>query len=560
MSATTRPTSTPSPPCASSSTRGSSATRCASACARTRRPGSSRPAPTCSSTGRGVSARCSPRSPRRLACGAVRRPAQDHRPPQRRRGDHAGGHRGRRRDDRRRRERRVVRRRVVVRRGRDRGVRRTQGAGHPGDRAPAREREGGDDDARAPARRRRGQPAVAAAPVDGRGRRAGADRAADPGHRGGLRGHLGSCLAAAGVGRARDRGARRRDVLRRADVAGATAAARAHAGLPPRGADVERHRRAMSVAAASPPAPSADRDQSLGSVLAALVANTAIAIAKGTAAALTGSPALLAETLHTIADAGNEVLLWVALRRSRHAADPSHPFGYGPERYYWALIAAIGMFLVGGALSVWEGVHALLDPRPLEDFWIGVAVLVVALVLDGMSRFVASRTLRRQAAARDVTVAQLLRESPDPTVVTVYLEDSIDVAGAALALVALILHRVTGSAVPDALATLVIGLMLGYVALRLTGRNRRLLTNQAVPDRYVQALRRRLVEVPGIDDVNRLEAVYLGPGEVLVTADVTLEDGQDGHGVAATMQRARNDICGEVPAIARLQLTPVPRG
>jgi cation diffusion facilitator family transporter len=317
----------------------------------------------------------------------------------------------------------------------------------------------------------------------------------------------------------------------------------------------------VSVAAAPPPPDAAaDRDESLVSVLAALAANTAIAVAKGIAAALTGSPALLAETLHTTADAGNEVFLWIAVRRSQHAPDASHPFGYGPERYYWALLAAIGMFLVGGALSVWEGITALIHPRPLEDFWVGVVVLVVALTLDGMSRFVASRTLRRQAAARHVTVGQLLRESPDPTVVTVYLEDSIDVAGAALALVALILHRVTGSALPDAIATLVIGLMLGYVALRLTGRNRRLLTNQAVPDRYVLALRRRLTDVAGIDGVNRLEAVYLGPGEVLVTADVTLEDGQDGQAVAATMLRARAEICGDNPAVARLQLTPVPHG
>jgi cation diffusion facilitator family transporter len=316
----------------------------------------------------------------------------------------------------------------------------------------------------------------------------------------------------------------------------------------------------VSVAAAPPSADrAAARDESLGSVFAALAANTAIAAAKGTAAALTGSPALLAETLHTAADAGNEVFLWIAVRRSRHAPDASHPFGYGPERYYWALIAAIGMFLIGGALSVWQGVAALIHPRPLEDFWVGVAVLVVALVLDGLSRVVAVRTLRRQAAARHVTVGKLLRESPDPTVVTVYLEDSIDVLGAALALLALILHRVTGSALPDALATLAIGLMLGFVALRLTGRNRGLLTNQAVPERYVEALRRRLVEVPGIAGVASLEAVYLGPGEVLVTADVTLEDGQDGEAVATALQRARTDIRREVPAIARLQLTPVPR-
>jgi cation diffusion facilitator family transporter len=305
-------------------------------------------------------------------------------------------------------------------------------------------------------------------------------------------------------------------------------------------------------------APAPNADESIASVLAALAANSTIATAKGIAAALTGSPALLAETLHTIADAGNEVFLWVAVRRSHHPADATHPFGYGPERYYWALIAAIGMFLIGGALSIWEGINALVHPRPLDDFWVGVAVLVVALVLDGLSRVVAVRTLRRQAMRRSVTVRQLLRESPDPTVVTVYFEDSIDVLGAALALIALVLHRTTGSALPDALATLAIGLMLCYVALRLTGRNRRLLTNQAVPERYVEALRRRLTEMPGIEDVASLQAVYLGPGEVLVTADVTLEAGQDSDGVATALERARTDIRREVPAIARLQLTPVP--
>jgi cation diffusion facilitator family transporter len=291
--------------------------------------------------------------------------------------------------------------------------------------------------------------------------------------------------------------------------------------------------------------------------MAALAANTAIAVAKGTAAALTGSPALLAETLHTVADAGNEVLLWVALRRSGRPADDSHPFGYGPERYYWALLAAIGMVAVGGALSVWEGVHALLHPRGLEDFWLGVLVLVIALTLDGASRTVAARGLHRQAAERGVGVRQLLAETPDPTIITVYLEDSIDVLGAALALVALVLHRLTGSALPDALATLAIGLMLGYVAIKLSSRNRRLLANQGVPQRYVDLLRERLSAAHGIQAVQSLQAVYLGPGEVLVTADVTMEPCQSGEELVAAIDRARDELLREVPAVARLYLTPV---
>ena len=253
------------------------------------------------------------------------------------------------------------------------------------------------------------------------------------------------------------------------------------------------------------------------------------------------------------------MLLWIALRRSRRPADATHPLGYGPERYYWALLAAVGMFVVGGALSIWEGVNALLNPRELDAFWAGVIVLVIALVLDSGSRTVAIRQLRRQAQQRGVTVRELLRESPDPTVVTVYLEDSIDVLGAALALIALVLHRVTESAVPDALVTIVIGLLLGYVAIRLTSRNRQLLANQGVPDRYVIQLRERLNATAGVAAVERLEAVYLGPGEVLVAADIRMEDGLSGDEVTSVLAGIRDAAARELPVIARLYLTPVSR-
>src|SRR6201991_5349410 len=103
-----------------------------------------------------------------------------------------------------------------------------------------------------------------------------------------------------------------------------------------------------------------------------------IAIAKGVAAALTGAAALFSETLHTVADTGNEILLWIAVRRSDRPADETHPLGYGPERYYWALLAAAGMFVVGGVFAIYQGVRALLNPEPLEAFWVGVGVLLIA--------------------------------------------------------------------------------------------------------------------------------------------------------------------------------------
>jgi cation diffusion facilitator family transporter len=300
-----------------------------------------------------------------------------------------------------------------------------------------------------------------------------------------------------------------------------------------------------------------DRDASLTSVLAAFAANATIAIAKGVAAALTGSSALFAETLHTVADTGNEVFLFIAIRRSNKAPDPSHPLGYGPERWYWALLAAIGMFVVGGAVSIWEGFNALFHPHPLEDFWIGVVILVGAICLDGISRTVAIRELRGRASAAGLPLRQFLDESSDPTVTTVYLEDTIDVIGASLALAALVLHQVTGIEIFDPLATLIIGGLLTFVAIKLSSRNRALLTNQAVAERHVVALRDALTGQPGILAVHSLEAVHLGPSSVMAAAEV--EVGADGtaEDVAMTLEVVRDTLCANVPAITRLYLTPV---
>jgi len=182
-----------------------------------------------------------------------------------------------------------------------------------------------------------------------------------------------------------------------------------------------------------------------------------------------------------------------------------------------------------------------------------VVVLLIALALDGTSRVVASRRLKRQAQRRGLTTREMIAESADPTLITVYAEDSIDVIGAALALVALTLHQVTGSGIPDAIATILIGLLLGVVAWRLADRNRSLLTHQAVPDRYTARLRERLDATPEVLGVGDIVAVYLGPGEVLVAADVRLAQCD----VAATLARLREQVMADAPQIRRLYLTPL---
>ena len=306
-----------------------------------------------------------------------------------------------------------------------------------------------------------------------------------------------------------------------------------------------------------PSAPALAGEQSLRSVLAALAANVAITIAKGVAAVLTGSAALLAETLHSAADAGNELFLLVALRRSAREPDERHPFGYGAERYFWALLAALGMFVVGGVVSVWHGVQSLLDPEPLDSFWVGAAVLTIALVLDSSSRFVAGREVRRRAKARALSVRGYVRESADPTLTTVYLEDTADVVGAALALIALIVHELGGPAAADGIASMLIGVLLLYIATRLASRNRDLLTNQAVPDRYRERVRDLIAADEAVADVPSLQAIYLGPRDVLVTGEVRLHDSLDGDDVVDALDRIRRSIATRYPQVSYWYLTPV---
>jgi divalent metal cation (Fe/Co/Zn/Cd) transporter len=179
-------------------------------------------------------------------------------------------------------------------------------------------------------------------------------------------------------------------------------------------------------------------------------------------------------------------------------------------------------------------------------------------VIDGLSRFVALGQLRSEAQRRGISIRTLLRESADPALTTVYFEDSVDALGAILALTALVLRKTTGAEWPDAVATILIGCLLAFVATRLTRRNRQLITNQAVPPRYVERLRGRLERQAGIAAVSRLDAVYLGATEVLVAADVVMEPGLGVEDAARALAMARTRIRREAPVIARLYLTPVP--
>ncbi|MDQ0700632.1 cation diffusion facilitator family transporter [Streptomyces sp. W4I9-2] len=273
-------------------------------------------------------------------------------------------------------------------------------------------------------------------------------------------------------------------------------------------------------------------------VLVALAANLVIAAAKTVGGLASGSPALLSEAAHSVADSLNEVFLLAALRRSRRPADARHPFGYGKERFFWALLAAVGIFVMGGCFSFYQGLSALRrgDHESPEDYTAGLIVLGVALVSEGTSL---ARALH-----------QARREKPgalDPALRTVIAEDSTAVLGVALAMAGMVLHLTTGSVVWEAAASLGIGLLLVYVAFRLGRDARDQLIGEAVDPELRDDLAGFLTRQGEIDNVAELLTMRLGMDSVLVAARIDLAPGIDSERVEEVSMRIREAMADRWP-------------
>ena len=296
-------------------------------------------------------------------------------------------------------------------------------------------------------------------------------------------------------------------------------------------------------------------DASLRTVVVAVAANLLVAVAKAIAALLTGSAAMLAETTHSIADTFNEVLLYVGVRSGARPADERHPFAYGKAGYIWSLLAAVGIFVVGGLFAIAVGVQTLRRPEPVTNVAVGVAVLLISAGLEATSWRRARRQLRSEAAARHLDLGEYLVTSSDPTPTAVFLEDSAALVGIALALAALVLHLTTGSALWDGAASLLIGLLLIAVAVVLMRRNLALLTDEAAPADIRERLRMAVAREPWVAEVAELTAVYIGPRHLLVLAHVVPVDGAD---LPGNIGRLRRRLLA-VPAIAAAEITPIER-
>lgn len=297
---------------------------------------------------------------------------------------------------------------------------------------------------------------------------------------------------------------------------------------------------APATHAAIPVPDSGEKSDSLTTVLVAFAANLVIAVAKTIAAILTGSSSMLAEAAHSWADAGNEVFLLIADKRSKIPADDAHPLGHGREAYVWSMFAALGLFAAGAAVSVTHGVSELFHQTPADDFTIGYVVLAVAFVLEGISFLQSARQARAEAETSRRDLLQHVLATSDPTLRAVFAEDSAALIGLVIAALGLGLHQLTGSAVPDAIASVLIGLLLGIVALVLINRNRRFLVGEVADPRIRAATLAALLALPEISSVTYLRLEIVGPRQVSLIADVDLS-GDDRESLLAVRLRQLED-------------------
>jgi cation diffusion facilitator family transporter len=289
-------------------------------------------------------------------------------------------------------------------------------------------------------------------------------------------------------------------------------------------------------------------------VLAALGANLGIAATKFVAFGLTASSSMLAEAIHSVADSGNQVLLLLGGKRAERRATPTHPFGYGRERYLYAFVVSVVLFSVGGLFAVYEGVHKISHPEPITSWqWVPVAVLVVAIVLESLS----FRTAITEADAvrEGVPWSTFIRRARAPELPVVLLEDFAALIGLVLALAGVGLTLLTGDGVWDGVGTLAIGLLLVAVAVVLAVETKSLLIGESATSEQVAAIEAALAG-DGVARVIHLRTVHLGPEELLVAAKIAVPGEDRAQRVAATIDAAEARIRAAVPIARVIYLEP----
>jgi cation diffusion facilitator family transporter len=295
------------------------------------------------------------------------------------------------------------------------------------------------------------------------------------------------------------------------------------------------------------------QEDSQRAVLAALLANLGIAVAKLVAFAVTGAAALLAESAHSIADAGNEALLALGGRRARKAPTAQHPFGFGRERYFWAFVVALVLFSVGSVFAIYEGISKVIHVHVLDQPEVAFAVLGISIVLESLSMRTAVRAAR--SSRGDRSWWRYIRTAKTPELPVVLLEDFGALVGLVLATVGIALNVITGDARYDAVAGIAIGALLGVIAVVLAVEMKSLLIGEAASPDDLEAIRAAILNGTEVDRLIHLRTEHLGPEDLLVAAKVDLTPAAD-RDTARAIDRVEARIRARVPHARVIYLEP----
>ena len=265
--------------------------------------------------------------------------------------------------------------------------------------------------------------------------------------------------------------------------------------------------------------------ESKKAVIAALVANLFIALFKLAAALLSRSSSMLAERYHSFSDTLNQVLLLYGLKRSQKPADVDHPFGHGKAQYFWSFVVAMILFGIAGTLSVREGYHKLFNPEPIQRIGLAYLALAVGVIFESYALRIAIRSIKAEKRAEEHTsFIEAVKHSKDPTILTVLFEDSLALAGLLIAAAAITIVHFTGLLIVDAIASMVIGILLMIFALFLAYETKNLLVGESVTPRKRNLLLKAVGSFTEVERVISLKTMHLGPDDVLVTVEINYND------------------------------------
>lgn len=298
---------------------------------------------------------------------------------------------------------------------------------------------------------------------------------------------------------------------------------------------------------------STTHDSTARAILYAFLANFGIALAKTWAAWLTGSGSMLAEAIHSYADTGNQVLLFLGLKQSQRPPDAEHPLGYGKLSYFWSFVVALLLFSMGGVFSIYEGIHKLQHPEPLSQIWVAIVVLILALILEGSSLFGALREIRKVRGVRPFR--EWLKHTRNSELVVVLGEDIGAQLGLILALGFLAMAAVTGNPVYDAMGSICIGVVLLVISMFIASRVRSLLVGRSADPQIQETIDEIIGGQEGIQRVFNTITVQFGP-DTMLAAKVEMCSGMSIEAAVQHINEMERELKERVPNLKWVFIEP----